>query len=127
MGWLELLPLMKRALPLLLRLVPMLEATLASRSAARAELALPASITADAAQSQNDVLAVLEAHSGQLATLAEDVKRLGTADEFFAKRFQSMEDQVSGLQTLLKAFATTMVLLLLVAVVLLVVLVRRHG
>ena len=127
MGWLELLPLLKRALPLLSRVVPMLETLVASRGLARAELARTSSTSAEVTQSHGEVVAALEAQSGQLAALAEDVKRLGAADEYFAKRFQAIEGQVSGLQTLLKALAATVVLLLLVIVVLLVVLVHRHG
>ena len=134
MGWLELLAMMKRVLPLLGRLAPMLETYVAARGATQGDAGALDHLSADlqaqiAATAQNhvDLKDTLEAQSDRLQRLADEVRHLRTAESGLNVRLEYIEEQIASNVRLLRIAAVVAVTLLLACVGLLLTLLLRHG
>ena len=133
MGWLELLGLMKRVLPLLGRLAPMLETYIAARGATQGDIEaldrlsgnLQAQL-ASSAQNHIDLKDTLDAQSDRLQRLADEVRHLRSAEAGLNVRLEYIEEQITSNVRLLRIAAVVAVSLLLACVGLLVTLLLRH-
>ena len=133
MGWLELIALMKRLLPLLSRVAPMLETYLGARGAVRGDTEaidrLSGDLQAQLASGTQNHLALsdaLEAQNSRLLHLSDELQHLRAAQAEGVGRFDRMERQVASAGRLLRTVSVLTVVLLLACVGLLVAILLRH-
>ncbi len=133
MGWLEVLALLKRVVPLLTRVAPMLETFLASRSGSRAgsdaefqrvagDIRAQLTATADQHDSVADLLAV---QGAQIASLAKNLDGARVENDRISARLLQIETTAEALARTLRWVITLLVLTLLVCIGLSVLLLRR--
>jgi DNA repair exonuclease SbcCD ATPase subunit len=146
MGWLELIALMKRILPLLSRLAPLLEGYIGGRGAARGDAEAFENLRGDlksqreaTTQNHADLTSLLNAvddrlsaQSARLQHHSDELQHLRAADAENQARLENIEQQVaeSSRQTaanarLLRIASLLTVFLLLACVGLLIALMRR--
>lgn len=132
MGWLEVVALLKRVLPLLTRVAPMLETFLASRSGSRAgtdaefqrvagDIRAQLTATADQHGSVADLLAV---QGAQIASLAKNLDGARGENDRISARLLEIEITAAALARSLRLTMVLLVIILLVCVGLVVLLLR---
>ena len=140
MGWLELIALMRRVLPLLVRVAPMLEGYVGARGAMRndtealdrlagdlkAQLAAGTDNHADLKGLLDAQNQLLEARSGRMQHLADELQRLRAADAEKLARLEQMERHISANTRLLRTASLLTIILLVVCTGLLIALLLRH-
>ena len=138
MGWLEVLALLKRLLPLLSRVAPMLEAFVVSRATngKDAEAAVQR-VTAElkselegefaaAAESRALLTRTLADHSERLRLMGDEVERLRVASGEHDARMEAVEMQIARLVRSLKTYAVVVMVLLILCTTLLVAMFLRR-
>jgi chromosome segregation ATPase len=133
MGWLELLALLKRVLPLLSSVAPMLESYVGARGATRGDAEAIDRLSGDlkaelAATAQNhvDLKDTLDAQSERLRHLSDELQRLRGADSDKVARLEQIERQIASNTRLTSIASLLMITLLLACVGLLIALVARR-
>jgi CHASE3 domain sensor protein len=132
MGWLEVLAMLKRLLPLLTRVAPMLESYVGGRVAGRDDTAaferiageLKQDLISTTAAHRTEVEAALAEQSGHLRELAEELRRLRVAEEERAAALAEVQQRLAAVQGSLKLL-TVGVVLILVAIGAAVVVLRH--
>ena len=124
---------MKRVLPLLGRIAPMLETYVAARGATRADTEaidrLQSELKAQGEAgtlNHTDLKKALEAHGNSLSQLSEQVQQLRADERERFAQMQAMEAQTAQNARLLRAFGLLATLLLFVLGGMLIALLRRH-
>lgn len=133
MGWLELLALLKRVLPLLSRVAPMLESYVVARGATRDDSEALDRLSAElkthlaAANEHQSVLRdTLDIQNERLLHLSDELQRLRTAGTENSAKLEQIERQIASTSRLLRLALLPVMALLLVCVGLLVALLLRH-
>lgn len=132
MGWLEVLALLKRVVPLLTRVAPMLETFLASRSGSRAgtdaefqrvagDIRAQLTATADQHGSVADLLAV---QGAQIESLAKNLDGARGENDRISARLLQIETTAEALARTLRWVLVLLVIVLLIAVGLTVLVLR---
>jgi hypothetical protein len=125
MGWLEVLAMLKRLLPLLTRVAPLLESYVGGRIAGRDEAAAIERVAADL---KHDLIATTAAHRTEteaalaeqtalLRELTEEVRWLHAAEEARAAQLATVQERLGSLQTTMRLLAIGIVLILILATV----------
>ena len=133
MGWLELIALMKRLLPLLTRLAPMLESYIGARGATRGDTEAIDRLSGDlkgqlaaATDNHSDLKGLLEAQNNFLQHQSDELQRLRAADAEKLARLEQIQQQIAANTRLLRSASLFMIVLLLACIGLLFALLRRH-
>lgn len=133
MGWFELIALMKRVLPLLSRVAPMLETYLATRGATRGDSEALDRLSgevkthlATVAQGHTDLKGVLDTQNDRLLQISDELRQLRSADVANSIRLEYTEQQISSAMRMLRVVSMLMVALLLACIGLLIALLMRH-
>lgn len=132
MGWLEVLALLKRVVPLLTRVAPMLETFLASRSGSRAgtdaefqrvagDIRAQLTATADQHGSVADLLAV---QGAQIESLAKNLDGARGENDRISARLLQIETTAEALARTLRWVMVLLVIVLLIAIGLTVLVLR---
>jgi hypothetical protein len=125
MGWLEVLAMLKRLLPLLTRVAPMLESYAGGRVAGRDDTAALERISNDLKQhlisttaaNRTETEAALAQQTALLRDLTEEVHRLRASGDERATQLAGLQQQLVTTQTMLRLLAAGL-LLILIAVIL---------
>ncbi len=132
MGWLELIALLKRVLPLLSRLAPMLESYIGARGATRGDAEAFDRLSGDlktqlagAAENHADLKGLLEAQSSVLQQLSDELHRQRAAEAEKLARLVQIQQQIAANTRLLRLASLLTFVLLLACIGLLIALLRR--
>ena len=132
MGWLELIALMKRVLPLLSSVAPMLESYVGARGATRGDTEAIERLSGDlkaqlagAAQNHLDLKDTLDAQDERLEHIADELQRLRAADAEVIARLEQIERHIASSARLMLLTSLLIAVLLLACVGLLIALLRR--
>lgn len=133
MGWFELIALMKRVLPLLSRVAPMLETYLATRGATRGDGEALDRLSGEVkthlatlSQSHADLKSALDTQNDRLLQISDELRQLRSADVANSIRLEYTEQQIASALRMLRAVSVLMVALLLACIGLLIALLLRH-
>ena len=134
MGWLEVLALLKRILPLLGRVAPMLEAFLAARagSSTEADVAFQRfgeDLRADreaAAKKHDNVAAMLASQDLHITAIRSDLRQMRETADRDVARLLALEYQLATVSKWLRLLILLTVAVLLLCAVLLVMLLRHR-
>ena len=128
MGWVELISLMRKLLPLLSRVVPMLESTIAARSANRAESAALDSASSPIGRDIKELgiitaalLRTQQKQALQIEGVSESVQQAASLQEVYADRVRELDERVASLFTWIKTAVALSAVALLAVVILLTV------
>lgn len=133
MGWFEVLAQLKRILPLLSRLAPMLETFLATRGGVRTETGtvvdrmrsdLQEQVSA-AAQKQDGITVLLEEQARQTALLTANVSQVRHENDRVSARLLEIETALAAVARGLRKIAITVISLLILCIGLLIALLLR--
>jgi len=132
MGWLDIIPLLQKVVPLLARGVPMLEVFVNSRGNAREEMRasfdqFTTQIRGDITSQNAELSDALAANTEHLGHLSSDVARLRTITEEQSTRIAASEQKIASMAGSLRALLILTGVLLLICIVLLVLLVAHHA
>ncbi|SEB55925.1 hypothetical protein [Terriglobus roseus] len=127
MGWLEVLAMLKRLLPLLNRIAPMLESYVGGRIAGRDDTAALERISTDlkqhliatAAASRSETETELAQQTAILRELTEEVRRLKASGDERASQLAGLQQQLVATHTMVRLLAAGMLLILVVVIVML--------
>ena len=133
MGWLEVLALLKRLLPLLNRVAPMLETFVAARGGARADVDAAAErlsselkLHAEAGgRAGADLQQAIERQGSQIGSLAAGVAVLRRSAEAEAARMEAVERQLKSLRQSLLWCAVALAVAMAATLLLLSLLLHR--
>ncbi len=128
MGWLEVLALLKRFLPLLTRVAPMLETFVAARAGSKGDIDAALERMADNVKSQlaatgqkhDGVAELLGTQAVQVTALAESIRKLQATDDRTAARLLEIESAINALARTLRRMTVLLVSLLVACIGLLV-------
>ena len=133
MGWLELIALMKRVLPLLSSVAPMLESYVGARGGVRGDAEAIERLSGDlkaqlagAVQNHVDLKDSLDTQSQRLQQLVDELQRMRAADVEKSARLETMERNVTANTRLLRTVSAVTLTLLFACIGLLIVLLLRH-
>ena len=121
MGWLELLSLLKRVLPLLTRVAPMLETYVGGRLAGRDDSValeriaanLKHDLAATSATQRTETQAALAEQASHLRELTAEIRLLRVADDERSARLADVQQRLAVMQTMLRVLAIGMLLSLI--------------
>ncbi len=121
MGWLEVLAQLKRVLPLLTRVAPLLESFLAVRGSTRGDTEAALERFAGDVKGQlaatalkhDSVAELLDAQAVQIAALTESVRQIHAREDRVAAGLLEIETAISELSRMLRKWAILLVALLL--------------
>lgn len=125
MGWLDIIPLLQKLLPLLARGVPMLEVFVDSRGKAREEVRatfdqFSTQVRGDIASHQAELSDALAANTERLGHLSSDVARLRSITEAQATQIAATERQMSAMASKLRLLVMLISILVVLCIGLLV-------
>jgi CHASE3 domain sensor protein len=131
MGWLEVLTMLKRLVPLLTRVAPMLETFIATRGAVRNDSAalervaggLKSDLLSTTAAHRTEIEAAFSVQAAELRDIRVELKHLR---EEQASRLAEVERGVAATQRTLRGFAIATLVLVILCVALLAALLLRH-
>jgi hypothetical protein len=134
MGWLEVLAMLKRMMPLLTRLAPMLESYVGGRIAGRDEAAalervasgLKQDLISTTAAHRTETEAALARQTAHLRELSEDLQELRMSQEESANKLEAVQVRLSAIQSTLRLLVAGMGLVLALLITVAVVLLLRR-
>lgn len=135
MGWLDIIPLLQKALPLLVRAVPMLEVFVNTRGNARDEMRttldqFSTQLRGELAASNGnhtELADAIAANNEHLKILSADLTRLRTTTEEQSTRLATSEAQIATMAGTLRTLLILTGVLLLICIVLLILLLTHHA
>lgn len=127
MGWLDIIPLLQKLLPLLARGVPMLEVFVSSRGNTREEMRttfdqFSTQVRGDIASHQAELSDALAANTERLGHLSSDVARLRSITDAQAAQIAATEQQVSAMAAKLRLLVVLTSVLVVLCIGLLMIL-----